>query len=311
MFALMTLGLVGLGLLFGHRLAPPRREPATTAAGSNAIERVTVPPTAVATTVRTRSVDRFGRVQIQTLDLGPRLGTRTVWVYRPAVPDSVNLSVVYFLHGVPGTPADVFTKAHLVGAMDRYLAAGGRPFVVASLDGRGRHHHDTEWADAVDGSDPVASIALGPELAAVEGKDRRDGEHRAITGYSMGGYGAMNLAMTHRGMFGQVVAIGGYFHVDDPDAMLGTSPATIAANSPDRHPGAALGVRLLLMDGTGDHDASARGQTTAFAATLTAAHVPVTADLLPGGHTWAFVTATIPRLLAFLAAGWTPEQPAA
>lgn len=283
--------------------------PASGVSGEGSARRLSVPRAAAATTVRTRSKDRFGQVQIVTLDLGRALGTRTVWVYRPAVPDSVALPVLYFLHGVPGTPADLVTKAHLVDAMDAYLAAGGRPFVVASLDGRGRHG-DTEWVDAVDGTDPVASLALGPELAAVEGAHRRDARHRAIAGYSMGGYGAVNLALTHRGLFGQVASLGGYFHVDDPDRMLGSSPAVIAANSPDRHAAAARGLHLLLMDGTDDHDSVARGQTTAFAATLRAAHVPVAVTLLPGGHTWSFVTATIPRVLAFVATGWRGDPPA-
>ncbi|MGF7233888.1 MAG: N,N-dimethylformamidase beta subunit family domain-containing protein [Frankia sp.] len=126
---------------------------------------------------------------------------------------------------------DEYYSPAMRAAIDSYLAAGGRPFVVASLDGRGGHHHDTEWVDAVDGTDPVASLALGPQIAAVEGRTHRDRAHRALTGYSMGGYGAVNLAMLHPSMFEQVASIGGYLHVDDPSGMLGTTPAAIAANS--------------------------------------------------------------------------------
>lgn len=306
---LVAVALVGGGLLGHDLLSPPH--PAGPPARTRPGARLAVPRTAVAVAVRTYAANRFGRIQVLTLQLGRPLGTRKVWVYRPSARDSPTLPVLYFLHGVPGTPADLFTEAHFVTAMDRYLAAGGRPFVVASLDGRSGRHPDTEWVDAVDGTDPIASLALGPELAAVEGSNRRDREHRALAGYSMGGYGAMNLAMIHPGMFGQVATIGGYFHVDDPDRMLGTAPATIAANSPDQHPTAARGLHILILDSTGDRDPTARGQTPAFAATLRAAHVPATETLIPGGHTWSFVTAAIPRMITFLAVGWAGDHPAA
>ncbi|WP_312629825.1 hypothetical protein [Pseudofrankia sp. BMG5.37] len=42
----------------------------------------------------------------------------------------------------------------------------------------GGRHADTERVDAVDGTDPVASLALGPEVAAVEGTRCRDGRDR-------------------------------------------------------------------------------------------------------------------------------------
>lgn len=271
--------------------------------------RVPVPARASSTTVRTLSSDRYGRVQILTLRLSGPARTRTVWVYRPAVRDSASLPVAYFLHGVPGAPSDVFVKAHAVRVMTAYLAAGGRPFVLASLDGRGIRHRDTEWLDAVDGTDPIASLALGPQLAAVEGGVRRDSAHRAIIGYSMGGYGAVNLAMLHRGLFGQVVSIGGYFHVDDPARMLDDLPSAVAANTPVLHPTAARGMRLLLIDGRGDRDRSARGQTPAFARALAAARVPATTVMVPGGHTWTFVTATLPSAFTFLGGNWAPPRP--
>ena len=45
-------------------------------------------------------------------------------------------------------------------------------------------------------------------ILAVEGTHMRDAAHRAIAGFSMGGYGVMNIAMQNRGVFGQVVRPG-------------------------------------------------------------------------------------------------------
>jgi hypothetical protein len=67
--------------------------------------------------------------------------------------------------------------------------------VLAVPDGNGSHHRDTEWADAGDGSDRVEDRLLREVIPAVEGSHRRDAAHRAIGGFSMGGYGSINLAL--------------------------------------------------------------------------------------------------------------------
>jgi S-formylglutathione hydrolase FrmB len=36
----------------------------------------------------------------------------------------------------------------------------------------------------------------------------------------MGGYGATNLALRHPDLFGQLVSVAGYHHVDDPDGVF-------------------------------------------------------------------------------------------
>jgi S-formylglutathione hydrolase FrmB len=75
------------------------------------------------------------------------------------------------------------------------VAGGGAPFVLAVPDGHGSHHRDTEWADAADGSDQVEDRLLREVIPAVEGSHRRDAAHRAIGGFSMGGYRSINLAL--------------------------------------------------------------------------------------------------------------------
>ena len=50
---------------------------------------------------------------------------RDVWVYRPDVPDSRTLPVVYFLHGVPGNASDLFAHGG-AAVLDRMFAAGTR-----------------------------------------------------------------------------------------------------------------------------------------------------------------------------------------
>ena len=160
-----------------------------------------------------------GRRQVLHVALPGSTTTRDVVVYRPAVPDSAELPVLYFLHGYPGSASDAF-DAGLPRLIDRLVAEGYPPFVLAAPDGNGMSHRDTEWANAVDGTDQFETFVTGNVIRAVEGTHLRDRTRRAIAGFSMGGYGAVNLALRHPDLYGQVVPIAGYFHVDDPSGSV-------------------------------------------------------------------------------------------
>ena len=69
-------------------------------------------------------------------------------------------------------------------------------------------------------------------ISAVEGAHRRDRRNRIIAGFSMGGYGAANLALRHPTVFGAVASFAGYFHIDDPDSVFGGDPRVESANDP-------------------------------------------------------------------------------
>jgi S-formylglutathione hydrolase FrmB len=233
----------------------------------------------------------------------PASGRRhQVLVYRPAVADSSTLPVLYFLHGVPGQASDVF-RAGLAQSLDRYFAQGHAPFVVVAPDGNGARA-DTEWVDSADGRDRLESFITKVVIPAVEGGHPRDRAHRAISGFSMGGYGAFNIAEHHPQLFGQVVAVAGYFHVDDPSGALGGNAALIARDSPDRHLAALRGTRLLLLDSTHDTQRVVQGESQRMERLLTAAGVPATLHVAPGGHDWRYVASQFGTIERFLEAGW-------
>jgi S-formylglutathione hydrolase FrmB len=219
------------------------------------------------------------------------------------VPDSASLPVVYFLHGVPGSAADVF-GAGLAAALDAAIAAGAAPFVVVSPDGGGTTHADTEWADSADGTDVLETFVTTTVRQAVEGANPRDRAHRAIAGFSMGGYGAMNLALRHPDLYGQVVSIAGYYHVDDPDGVFAGQPALIAANTPDQHVSAARGLHVLLLDGASDTNDVVRGESQRFKALLDEFGIPADLVIAPGEHDWGYVASQLPALISFVDQGW-------
>ena len=228
---------------------------------------------------------------------------RAAWIYRPAVPDSSDLPVVYFLHGYPGTQDDL-AAAGFPALLDAAFAAGAAPFVVVAPNGRSDLHPDTEWADSTDGKVKLDTFITQTLIPAVEGDHPRDRAHRAIAGHSMGGYGAMNLGLRHPDLFGQIVSIAGYYHIDDPDLMGGNTPAWAEDNSPDQHVAAGAGSRILLIADAEEHDRLIIGEALRYQALAQADGQTPAYVLAPGGHTWAMVAGQIPTIVTFLDAGW-------
>jgi S-formylglutathione hydrolase FrmB len=110
--------------------------------------------------------------------------------------------------------------------------------------------------------------------------------------------------MRHRELFGQVVSIAGYFHVDDPDRMFGGNSDWISANSPDQHLDSARGLRIMLIDGKQDRQPVVAGESQRFANLLRAAGIPARLKLPNGGHDWDLVASQFGSLERFLDRGW-------
>ncbi len=231
-------------------------------------------------------------------------GSRRVLVYRPGVPDSAQLPVVYFLHGFPGSASDLLD----LGAkklLDRMFTSGRvPPFVLAFPDGTARGDVDSEWTDSANGSVRLETFVTKSVIAAVEGTHRRDRTHRALAGFSMGGYGAITIALRHPDLYGQVASLAGYFHIDDPDHMYAGDSDVEAAHDPGRHVGSLRAFRLLLLDGAQDADSVTAGETARFAAELRSRGVAVTSAITPGQHSASWALAQLPAMAAFLTDGW-------
>lgn len=231
--------------------------------------------------------------------------TRDVVVYRPAVPDNVVLPVVYLLHGVPGEASTMINAVQ--PALDAAFTSGGQaPFEVAAPTGGGNAHSDTEWADAADGADMVETYLMKQVIPAVEGATPRPAAQRAIVGFSMGGYGAANIALRHPDQFSQFVTFAGYFHVDDPSGMFNNDSALEAANTPDSMVKQAANKRVLLLEDQDESDPLISGEAQEFADRLKACDcgVDINWKILPGAHDFDFLTSTFPTAIKFLDNGF-------
>lgn len=245
-----------------------------------------------------------GRVEILQLPSGDADGrVREVWVYRPPAAERADLPVVYFLHGYPGGDRNA-ESIGLPSLLDQAFGRRHRPFVVAIPDGGSAIHPDTEWADSVDGQVRLEHFVTDTLVRAVEGPHPRGRRHRAMAGFSMGGYGAMNIALRHPGLYGQVVSIAGYFHPDDPDRMGGGQAGWASANSPDRLLPNGRRMHVLLVDAARERDPLIKGEASRFARLARHAGLHPTLAVAPGGHDWPMVGSQVPTVAHFLDHGW-------
>jgi predicted esterase len=235
-------------------------------------------------------------------------GQRQVWIHHPAGPDRADMPVLYLLHGYPGDPHSLVNDQ--VPVLDADMCRTGVPFVLAVPDGRAGDW-DTEWGDDHEGRFALESFLTGPVIQSTEGDLPRGATRRAIAGFSMGGYGAAVLALRHPDLYSQVASFGGYFRVDDPDAVFALDTA---AHAPDRlvSDDTAGRLRFFLVEGVQEETplevGSIRGEADRFGAILSQHAVTVSVVHPPGGHDAAGWYPAVPDCVRFLSTAWQHSQ---
>jgi enterochelin esterase-like enzyme len=211
--------------------------------------------------------------------------------------------LIMFLHGVPGRPAD-FVRHGFVSRLDALVAARSvAPFVAAFPAGSDRPEDDNEWADSAHEPGERWETYLAVDVVNfVQGHYRVSGR-RAIAGMSMGGFGAMNVALRHRRRFVAVAAWSGYFNantpgVHDPGTAEGNaySPAYYVPRM--RPPLRSWHPALRFYAGSRDRFA---GENTTFDRELTRLGVSHSFRVVSGaGHDWELWIGQLPVELASL-----------
>jgi enterochelin esterase-like enzyme len=165
-----------------------------------------------------------------------RHAVRTLVYLPPSYrPDGPRLPTLYLLHGTPGTP-DGFFALGVEERLDSLIAAGGTPAMIVVAPSGGRQaDSDTEWDDSVDDAGARWGTFVTHDLvSAIDAHyaTRRARASRAIAGISMGGYGAVNLALGHAATFGIAASWSGYFISNTPSVDGPAGSATWRARSP-------------------------------------------------------------------------------
>lgn len=212
--------------------------------------------------------------------------------------------VLYFLHDAYGD-RDVLFRQGAIANLDRAMRRGALPeFLVVCPDG------DGSWfSNFHDGSRRYEDLIVGDLPADVERRFRvlPGVENRGITGISMGGYGAVKIALHHPDRYGSVSSLSGALIPlgwDDVGLLFwlarwqvhrvfGNSPTdnSLAQNDlwrmfreGERHP---VPFEIFLLAGTSDKYGLDR-VAVQYADYLNRFGIRATARLEPGIHDWPY-----------------------
>jgi enterochelin esterase-like enzyme len=212
-------------------------------------------------------------------------GTGAFHVYLPPGYGSTNARypVLYLLHG-NDQPATAFLQLGLQGELDRLIAAHEVPrmIVVMIQGGRGANN----WRDQ--GSHRYESYVLEVQQLV----DRMlptvpERSSRAIAGDSMGGFGAMNVALGNPRRFSVVESWLGFFNGLE-DELAAARPVI-----------AREGLHAYVYGGASD-DIADPAENAPFAAQLRAAGASAHSAVYVGGHTMETLEAHLRHMLLYV-----------
>jgi enterochelin esterase-like enzyme len=281
-------GPVSLERLVGLRSsAQPTAVVATTQAAA---------PAAPLPTLVAASQDAAGSsIDTATYDSAALGATGTFHVYIPAgfASTSQHYPVLYLLHG-NDQPATAFLQIGLQEQLDRLIARHAIPPLIAVMiqGGPGANNWRNRYERYVLEVQQLVDRML-PTVAT-------RGE-RAIAGDSMGGYGAMNIALGNPQRFGVVESWLGFF--DGLDGELRAARQTIERQ----------GLHAYVYGGASDRIAKP-SENAPFAARLRAAGASAHSAVYAGGHTMETLQAHLTHMLLYAGralAGNAASRPAA
>jgi S-formylglutathione hydrolase FrmB len=210
--------------------------------------------------------------------------------------------VLYLLHGAPGSDSDWFTGGKADQSADTLIALGKIPELIMVLpDGNGRPGQSSEWGNSYDHQQNMETYVAHDLVQYVDAKYRTIAQsvYRGIGGNSMGGFGAMNIAIHHPDVFGFVISLGGYYRAEG--GIWGNNPAYIRQNSPiDILLTDKSAWRLQIYIGAATKDQPYYTYARQFASKLDHLLLPYQLDFQSGFHSWKIWQTQIYNALTWL-----------
>ena len=243
-------------------------------------------------------------------------GYASLTVYLPPGYDASNrrYPVIY---EVPWT-YDLYGRSVQMAGMLDSLITGGQipPVIVAFVAQNGAPMPDTECSNSADGRQQIETYMTQTVVAYMDSTYRTvaSPNARALFGFSQGGFCAPMLLLRHPDVFGQAIAMSGYYqaalrsgqtvnaalpYAGNQQLIASHSPIDLAASLPK-----TVRNQVFLVV-SGDPTEPFYGpQFQAFAAALKANGFHYL--LLPTrlGHAWQAVRATLPPALEAVAGRW-------
>jgi len=190
--------------------------------------------------------------------------------------------VLYLLHG-NSQPATAFLEIGLQEELDQLIARHVIPPMIAVMIQGGPGANNWRNIDGMHYESYVLEVQelIDRMLPSIPARSAR-----AIAGDSMGGYGAMNVALGNPYRFGVVESWIGFFN-----GLSGELHR-------DRPVLSRLGLRAFLYGGESDHIADP-SEDPSFAAALRHNGARAKGVIYPGGHTMETLAAHLGSMLAF------------
>ncbi len=210
--------------------------------------------------------------------------------------------VLYLLHGSPGGDHDWITAGKANQSADVLIALGKTPELIMVLpDGNGRPGATSEWGNSFDQKQLIETYVARDLVKYVDQKYRTipEAAYRGIGGLSMGGFGAMNIAVHHPDVFGFVISLGGYYRAEG--SIWGNNAAYMRLNSPaDVLPTDKQAWKLQIFLGAGTKDQPYYTDAMQFAQQLDHLHIPYHLDVEKGFHSWTIWEKQMYNALAWI-----------
>jgi S-formylglutathione hydrolase FrmB len=229
----------------------------------------------------------------------PQPTEEQIGVEGDAIPRT-DFPVLYLLHGL----SDDHTAWVRYTSLERYAAAAGVAVVMPAVN-------RSFYTNEVNGGrywDYVAEEL--PEIVGNFFRVSQDPAQTYVAGLSMGGYGAMKLALTHPDRFAAAATLSGALDLAELSSRAervelferifgGSIPAEadifqlLEAADVDTLP------RIHVSTGTEDHPGLVKGNRR-FVADLEAKGADVTSDFRPGSHVWQLWDDLLPEVIDWM-----------
>jgi S-formylglutathione hydrolase FrmB len=194
---------------------------------------------------------------------------------------------LYLLHGSPGNYQDWIMAGKADQSADSLIAQQKIPELIMVLpDGNGRIS-PSEWGNSYNQSQKMETFVAVDLVRYIDQHFRTIAQpaDRAIGGLSMGGFGAMNIAVHHSEVFGTAISLGGYYNAEN--AVWGNNVEYKQQNSPAKVlPNDRQAWKLHIFLGAATQDQPYYRDTMQFAHELDSLSIPYHLDIEKGYHSW-------------------------
>jgi putative tributyrin esterase len=262
-------------------------------------------------------------MSIQTVPFfsGALYARKTYNVYLPAGYETElekRYPVIYLLHGLHGTEWSWLQSGRAEETLDRLISEQALRECIVVMPSDGGYGQGTFYVNWYDGTGRFEDYFIEDLIPAVDNQFRTlpEAKHRALCGLSMGGYGAVMLALKHPGLFCAAASIAGAmisskliapeFHRTDAARMIGPVHGAYAQQY-DIH---VLAERVSqLPSKPGLHFNCGRSDylypmNVAFQYVLQSLQYPHEYLEFDGEHNWDYFGGHLPEALQFIEGHW-------